>query len=70
MLSGEGAIPTEFPLPANANGKERLRVMTCSDKILRWNALGIQGGLLSNFLDPIYLNSIVIGKFPSYLFTY
>ncbi|XP_076450053.1 double-stranded RNA-specific adenosine deaminase-like isoform X2 [Babylonia areolata] len=59
---GEGAIPTEFQLPANANGKERLRVMTCSDKILRWNAVGIQGALLSNFLNPIYLSSVVIGS--------
>ncbi|PVD33793.1 hypothetical protein C0Q70_05054 [Pomacea canaliculata] len=59
---GEGAIPTDFPLPANANGKERLRVMTCSDKILRWNGLGVQGALLSNFLDPIYLSSVVIGS--------
>lgn len=59
---GEGAIPTDFQLPANANGKERLRVMTCSDKILRWNALGVQGGLLSNFMDPIYLSSMVIGS--------
>jgi hypothetical protein len=59
---GEGAIPTDFALPANANGKERLRVMTCSDKILRWNGVGIQGGLLANFMDPIYLHSIVIGE--------
>nr|KAG5699236.1 hypothetical protein BaRGS_012757 [Batillaria attramentaria] len=59
---GEGAIPTDFPLPANANGKERLRVMTCSDKILRWNALGVQGGLVSNFMDPIYMSSVVIGS--------
>jgi len=59
---GEGAIPTDFDVPAGPNGKERLRIMTCSDKICRWNVLGVQGALLSHYIDPIYLNSLVIGS--------
>ncbi len=36
-------------------------IKSCSDKICRWNILGIQGGLLINFLiKPIYLQTITI----------
>ncbi len=36
--------------------------VSCSDKILRWNCVGIQGALLSLLSEPIYLSSIVIGS--------
>jgi tRNA-specific adenosine deaminase 1 len=36
--------------------------MSCSDKIARWNVLGIQGALGSRFLEPLYLAAIVIGE--------
>lgn len=37
-------------------------IMSCSDKIASWNVLGVQGGILSLFITPIYLQSIVISE--------
>ena len=54
---GDGSV-----LVQNYPDGERLVAMSCSDKLARWNVLGVQGAILSLFIKPVYFTSIVVGS--------
>ncbi|KAM9844972.1 double-stranded RNA-specific editase B2-like [Aulostomus maculatus] len=62
---GEGTLPVT---PQRANQKWKglspgkpLIAMSCTDKLAKWCAVGLQGALLSHLLEPVYLHSLTVG---------
>lgn len=64
-VKGSHPVKSNFKLTLSGllSGKERLRTACCSDKAAYWNIVGIQGALLSNFINPIYFKTITIGDY-------
>lgn len=42
--------------------RNQIDLASCSDKLMLWNYVGLQGALLSNFVTPIFINSLTISN--------
>lgn len=51
---------TEGKIRIKPGKGDRTMSLSCSDKIARWNMLGLQGCMLSSIMDPIYLSSVIL----------
>ncbi|GAA6093039.1 adenosine deaminase domain-containing protein 1 isoform X3 [Tachysurus ichikawai] len=56
----DGKVFSVFSYTLDQTGSRTIS-MSATDKIMQWQVLGFQGALLSHFIEPIYVSSILIG---------
>uniref|UniRef100_A0A8R1I0J5 Adenosine deaminase n=1 Tax=Caenorhabditis japonica TaxID=281687 RepID=A0A8R1I0J5_CAEJA len=56
------AVPGDVLSYESIKGTKTLRIHCTADKVLKWNAIGVQGALLSNIIQPVFISSIFFGS--------
>ncbi|XP_075904139.1 adenosine deaminase domain-containing protein 1 isoform X2 [Nelusetta ayraudi] len=59
-LSVEGKVFSILS-PALDHPSSKMVSMSATDKLTQWQVLGYQGALLSHFIEPVYVQSILVG---------
>nr|XP_043896670.1 adenosine deaminase domain-containing protein 1 isoform X1 [Solea senegalensis] len=59
-LSVEGKVFSVFSSTFDQS-TSKVVSMSATDKVTQWQVLGYQGALLSHFIEPVYIQSILIG---------
>jgi len=60
--AGQGTVPVAGKVQTldGLQRGERALSHSCSDKLAKWAAVGVQGALLSRLMEPLYLSGIVV----------
>lgn len=60
--AGQVALQVKAPVETTTNSSQLEGTASCSDKIAKWNVVGLQGTLLSSILShPLHMKTITIG---------
>ncbi|XP_053734602.1 adenosine deaminase domain-containing protein 1 [Synchiropus splendidus] len=59
-LAVEGKVFSVFS-STSGQSADKVISMSATDKLMQWQVLGYQGALLSHFIEPIYVESILVG---------
>ncbi|XP_049603719.1 double-stranded RNA-specific editase B2-like isoform X1 [Syngnathus scovelli] len=64
VVGGQGTLPitarSANPMGASLSPGKPQVSMSCTDKIAKWCAVGLQGALLSHLVEPVYLRSLTV----------
>lgn len=55
-------VPEDVPTLQEIQEKKDLRIHCAADKLFKWNNIGVQGALLSNVMEPVFISDVYFGS--------